>query len=78
MGRLVIYRSDWCGACHTEVPKMVEAARALGITPEIVDVDRCPVNRQAECSEVSWVPTAMLDGVEVTTRELQDRASKGE
>lgn len=74
MSSLVVYVTSWCEACKGELPKIRRSASRLGLTPQIVDVDRCPVNRKDECSKVEFVPTVMLDGKEISVRQLEQMA----
>ena len=71
---LTVYTTSWCEACKTELPKIRQSASKLGLTPQIIDLDRCPVNRKDECSKVEWVPTIMLDGKEVSVQQLEQMA----
>lgn len=75
MSSLEVYIASWCRACKGELPKIRKSASKLGLTPTIIDVDRCPVNRKDECSKVEFVPTVMLDGREISVQQLEQMAS---
>jgi hypothetical protein len=76
MEKLIIFKSDGCGHCREQVPQAVSIANGLGIQTEVVDLDRCDVKHQSECSTIEWVPTMKLNGVEVTLEQLRDRLGK--
>ena len=76
MSLLEVFVTSWCSACKTELPKIRKSASKLGLTPKIIDVDRCPVNRKDECAKVDFVPTVMLDGREISVQQLEQMASK--
>lgn len=71
---LKIYRSQWCAACHTEVPKIKAAASKAGLSVETIDIDRCDVRNKDVCDRIEFVPTAILNGREVTLEQLKAMA----
>jgi thiol-disulfide isomerase/thioredoxin len=65
--KLVYFRADWCGVCHTKGPVAEEAARAMGVPLEVVDYEREAA--AAEALRIKTVPTlALVDGERVRFR----------
>lgn len=75
MSSLVVYITRWCEACKGELPKIRRSASKLGLTPQIIDVDRCNVKKHPRCETVEFVPTVMLDGREISVQQLEQMAS---
>lgn len=71
--KLVIFKANWCGHCREQVPKAEAIANRLGIQSEVVDIDACPITKEAECKTIEFVPTMKLDGSEVSLEQLEAR-----
>ena len=68
MARLVIYKSNSCGACKQMVPVIKRNAKALGDKVKIIDIDSC---KSKECNSISLTPTVLRDGKELSGAELE-------
>ena len=77
MVEVEVYKQTGCHACETEIPKMKQEAKRLGIELKIVDVDRCPVDKKDTCNNIEWVPNLQYKGQEITIGQLAAIA-KGE
>jgi thioredoxin-like negative regulator of GroEL len=73
MARLVIYKSDACEPCRQMVPVIKRNARARGDKVKIIDIDSC---KSKECAEVSFTPTILRDGKELSETELKRYMTK--
>lgn len=71
-----VYVTEWCAACHTELPRIKREANKLGLQVEVVDVDRCDVKHRDTCSRIEFVPTLMYQGREISVEQLQQMANK--
>lgn len=68
MARLIVYKSEACGACKRIVPIIRRNARARGDKVKVVDIDKC---KSEDCKEVSFTPTVLRDGKELKDSELE-------
>lgn len=74
--KLLVFTTAWCDACHSEMPRIKQAANKLGLTVQEVNVDRCSVAYKDLCAQIEWVPTLMFNGKEVSIEQLQNMANK--
>lgn len=74
MDNLTVYVNSNCGACHVQLPKIKEYSAKLGVSLEVVDIDRCPVKHKDKCSSLEWVPTLVYNGREIEVSDLEKMA----
>lgn len=71
MIRLTLYKTAWCGYCADAEPIVQQEASRLGLSMEIVDVEKCPIDKTLKCSTINAVPHLELDGREISLEELK-------
>ena len=76
MDKIVVYTTQWCGACKSALPQIRAVANRLGMRTEVVDLDRCPVNMKSACDAVAFVPHIEYNGREVSLEQLESMARK--
>ena len=70
MPTVEVYSQRGCGACDVEIPRIIREAKSLGVDVQVIDIDRCAVNRQSVCDSISYVPTLMYQGKEIGISDL--------
>ena len=76
MSKITVFKTSWCDACKTEVPRVQKAAHKLGYSVNVIDIERCPVNLKSKCSAVDFVPHVELDGRVISVEKLVSMASR--
>ena len=76
MDKIVVYTTQWCGACKSALPQIRAVANRLGMRTEVIDVDRCKPGLEDRCSRVEFVPHIEFNGREVSLEQLENMARK--
>lgn len=67
--RLVFFRADWCGVCHTKAPVAEGISRERGLPLDVLDIDTERGGAEAVRMRIRTVPTlALVDGDRVRFR----------
>jgi len=67
MPKITAFYADWCGNCHTIIPKLRAYAKRNGYKFEKINVDKCHTEA---CESVDYVPHVMVDGRPMSDAEL--------
>ena len=76
MSKIIVFKTSWCDACKSEVPRIQEAAHKLGYSVDVIDIERCPVNMKPRCDSVDFVPHVELDGEVISVDKLVSMADQ--
>ena len=68
--KVTVYTAKWCGACKSQVPRILELAQSGGFTVELIDVDSEDSEVRKMVRHVRFVPHIEYLGLEISFNEL--------
>jgi len=68
--KVTVYTAKWCGACNSQVPRILELAQSGVFTVELIDVDSEDPEVRKMVQHVRFVPHIEYLGLEISFNEL--------